>query len=310
MEILRPTISPGEQGIRVVAPSRSIAILGDETINSAENNLRTLGFNVSYGLNVNERDSQDTSSVESRISDINDALRDEDVDILLAAIGGYSTNQLLPFIDWDIFRKNPKVFCGYSDLTILCNSIFQMSGVVTYYGPNFSSFAKPESLGETGRKFRSTIEGESEEITSDDSDEKGQIVVVNEGYANGILIGGNLNSFNLLQGTEYFPNVENPVFLIEDDYLTDKGTFDRDLESLIQSKGFRNARGLIFGKFPKETGVTTDSIKAVINRHGKLSTIPIVSCVDFGHTNPKRTIPIGGNVSMRLGRNSIIQIQY
>lgn len=88
--------------------------------------------------------------------------------------------------------------------------------------------------------------------------------VINKGKAEGTIVGGNLCSFNLLQGTEYFPSLTNSVLFIEDDSSTNPLIFDRNLQSLIQQKGFGGVRGLVIGRFQKQSKITDHLLDQII----------------------------------------------
>ena len=80
------------------------------------------------------------ASRDARVEDLNEAFRDENVKAILTVIGGFNSNQLLDYIDYEAIKNNPKIFCGFSDITALSNAIYAKTGVVTYSGPHYSSF--------------------------------------------------------------------------------------------------------------------------------------------------------------------------
>ena len=128
--------------VRIIAPSRSFNLLSQETIDIATNRLEELGLKVSFGKNIrNEIDKNYCcASIEDRIEDLHDAFRDKNVKAILTVIGGYNVNQILDYIDYDLIKNNPKIICGFSDITALLNAITAKTGLVTYYGPHYSSF--------------------------------------------------------------------------------------------------------------------------------------------------------------------------
>ncbi|MGV8910393.1 MAG: LD-carboxypeptidase, partial [Propionicimonas sp.] len=138
MDVLFPhRLGPGSH-LRVIAPARSRAlVLENDHSHIAEARLQGLGLTVSYGTHVDERDRYDSSSVESRLADLHEAFADPQVDGILTVIGGFNSNELLPRTDYDLISANPKVLCGYSDITALQNAILAKTGLVTYssHGP-------------------------------------------------------------------------------------------------------------------------------------------------------------------------------
>ena len=97
-----------------------------------------MGLTVSYGKYVDELDDFKTTTVEHRLEDLHDAFADPKVQAIIPERGGSSANQLLKHTDFDLIKKNPKIFCGLSDITELAIAIYAKTGLVTYYGPHFT----------------------------------------------------------------------------------------------------------------------------------------------------------------------------
>lgn len=122
-------------------------------------------------------------------------------------------------------------------------------------------------------------------------------LIINEGKAFGTLIGANLCTFNLLQGTEYFPNLKDSILFIEDDEESQRHHFDRDFQSLIHQPGFENVKGIVIGRFQKASEIPNDILIKIIKTKKELNNLPVIAGVDFGHTSPMITYPVGGEVS-------------
>jgi muramoyltetrapeptide carboxypeptidase len=120
-------------------------------------------------------------------------------------------------------------------------------------------------------------------------------LVLNEGRADGTIVGGNLCTLNLLQGMEYAPKIADAIVFIEDDAESNPGTFDRDLMSLIHQPGFERVRGLVIGRFQRASGMTPDLLRTIVHSKRELRAVPVIAGVDFGHTDPKITFPVGGD---------------
>lgn len=131
--------------IRVISPSSSLTRTGKfEDKLKARERLERLGFMVSFGAHILENDLLESSSIASRLEDFHAAFADKSVKAVLCTIGGFDANELLPYIDWEIVRANPKIFCGFSDITVLHQAIFAKTGLVTYYGPGYIAFLMDE----------------------------------------------------------------------------------------------------------------------------------------------------------------------
>lgn len=129
-------------GVRVLAPAYSLAVpwITEELKNIAIKRFQELGLNLSFSEHVNELDDFESSSIESRVSDLHQAFADKSVKFIQTVVGGFNSNQLLRYLDYDLIKKNPKIICGESDITALTNAIYVKTGLVTYCGPSFFSF--------------------------------------------------------------------------------------------------------------------------------------------------------------------------
>ncbi|WP_227397190.1 S66 family peptidase [Jeotgalibacillus aurantiacus] len=309
--------------VRIIAPSRSASILSEQGIQVAKKSLEELGLIVTFGKHIFESDLHNSSSIQQRLNDIHNAFLDPNVKGILTAIGGFNSNELLPYLDYECIRQNPKILCGYSDITAIATAITTKTGLVTYSGPHFSSFHM-EKLQDYQTKFFKAclMQTNSYEITpslewSDDLwflDQKNRKLektawkVYNEGQASGQVYGGNLCTLNLLQGTSYMPNLEDSILFIEDDEMTIPETFSRDLVSLIQSGGKIN--GLVIGRFQRESKMTEEQLLFLLDKLPILKSIPVLYDVDFGHTQPIFTFPIGGRVELNSQSKRIVVTQF
>lgn len=305
--------------VRVIAPSRSIKIINAETHEIATKRLTDLGLKVTFGKNVDLCDDFTSSPIEARIEDLNEAFADKNVKAILTVIGGFNSNQLLTHIDYELIKNNPKIFCGFSDITALNDAIYAKTGLVTYSGPHYSSFGMKYGFDYTLDYFKKMLFSEDKvEVTSSDvwsndawfinQEERNfyknhGMFTINKGTAKGKIIGGNLSTLLLLQGTEYMPKFdEDTILFIENDssvsgsiYLVE---FDRMLQSLIQQPGFNNVRGIVLGRAEKSCDMTPQKWEMMIKNKEELKNIPVIADADFGHTTPIFTFPIGGTATI------------
>ena len=146
--------------IRIIAPSRSMAILGDDCINLATKRLEELGLKVTFAKHVKDFDSDYMcTNAKDRAEDLNEAFRDKNVKAILTVIGGFNSNQILKYLDFEMIKNNPKILCGFSDITILLDAIYAKTGLVTYYGPHYSSFGMKKGFEYTLEKFKNMFFG-------------------------------------------------------------------------------------------------------------------------------------------------------
>lgn len=301
--------------ICVIAPSRSLKIVSEAAIKQSLLVFNKMGLEVVFGKHVYEIDEFNSSSVESRLEDLHEAFLDPTIKGIFTAIGGFNSNQLLDKLNYNLIKQNPKVLCGFSDITALNNAIYTQTGLITYSGPHFSSFAMEKGIEYTIKFFKKCLmDTETFSITHSDtwSDDKWFLnqedrifiknsgpIVVNHGKAVGTLLGGNLCTLNLLQGSKYMPNITNSILCIEDDELKGSDSifeFDRDLQSLIHLKNFDKVKGILIGRFQNNSEISDNQIFELVKSKTELDNIPVITNINFGHTTPIVTLPIGGTV--------------
>ena len=290
--------------IRVIAPSRSLAIVNKEVFANALDFLRNAGYKITFSKNAYELDDfSNSSSIKSRADDLHHAFLDPNVKAILTCIGGFNVNQILHHIDYNIIKENPKILCGYSDITALLNAVYAKTGLVTYHGPHFSTFGFDVQRDFTYNNFCNILQSNNgfELIPSDNH----KYTVLQEGNCEGIAVGGNLCTLNLLQGTEFMPDLEDKILFIEDDNIVGKYfpmEFDRNLQSLLHCKGGDKVKAVIFGRFQEDSGINENALRKIIK--DKLSPeTPIIAGVDFGHVLPIATLPVGGKIKLSANGN-------
>jgi muramoyltetrapeptide carboxypeptidase LdcA involved in peptidoglycan recycling len=283
----------------------------------ADRTLGDLGLEVTFGRHALERDEYSSSSIESRVADLHDAFSDPSVQGVLTTIGGHNANQLLPHIDFDLLRRNPKVFCGYSDVTVLLNAIVERCGWTTYYGPHYSTFGVERGNQPTVDAFRAATQADgpfAPLVSKEWSDDEWYIDqerrefhpnpgprTLREGRAEGTLIGGNLDTLNLIQGTPYFPSVPDPILLIEEDDMAGPDfaiEFFRNMHSLLQQTELKGLRGILIARCPAKVQLTSDDLHYLLRSLSLPSGIPVIANVDTGHTLPMGTFPLGAKVTI------------
>lgn len=297
--------------IRVIAPSRSLSIVREGVFEKALKFLSDKGFMVSFSKNSRELDETNSSSIESRVEDLHDAFRDKNVKAILTCIGGFNVNQILEYIDYSVIENNPKILCGFSDITALLNAIYAKTGLVTYHGTHFSTFGFDDNIEYTNNYFEECIM-KSEGYIIEPSEQAKEYHVIQEGFCQGEIVGGNLCTLNLLQGTEFMPDLKGKILFLEDDnimgdYFTYE--FERNLQSLIQTVGFNGVKGIIFGRFDSGCKMDIHTVKRMVSTKRQLKNIPIVFNVDFGHVLPFATFPVGGVAKIKaIGKSVSMEI--
>jgi len=312
--------------IHVISPATSLKIIPESQREATNLRFRSLGLNVTFSENAEEFDEFESSSIDSRIVDFHKAFLDKKVNAIITTIGGFNSNQLLGHINYGLIKKNPKVFCGYSDITALQNAIYKKTKLVTYSGPHYSTFGMHTGFEYTLEYFKKCLmsdvafEVKAAEEWSDDQwflNQSKRLFIKNdgmktifEGKATGTILGGNLCTFNLLQGTEFMPSLKKALLFIEDDESSNPKLFDRNLQSLTHQPDFEWVKAIIIGRFQKASQMTGPLLEKIIKSKKELKNMPIIYNADFGHTTPQITFPIGGKAKIDLidKKNPLIEI--
>lgn len=318
--MIPPKLKRGDT-LRIVSPAISLAPIPQDQRELATERLTQLGLSLSYGTHAEAQDRFNSSPVAARLADLHAAFADPSVQGILTTLGGYNSNQLLDGLDYELIRAHPKILCGYSDITALTHAIYARSGLVTYAGPHFTTFAMRHGLDYTLHYFERCLMQagpylvEPAQTWSDDAwyqDQEARTfipnpgpLVIQEGRAEGILLGGNLSTFILLHGTPYLPSLEGSILLLEDDEEITLAHFDRFLQALLHQPGFAGVRGLIIGRFQRASQVEMEDLKAALRSKAALADIPIIVRADFGHTTPQFTYPVGGRGTLEARSETV-----
>lgn len=300
--------------VRVIAPSSALRAIGAVARKIIDARFAAVGLTCTFGAHIDECDDFESASVQSRVDDLHAAFADDQVAGIITVIGGYNANQMLPYLDWQLIRDNPKILCGYSDITALQAAMLAQADLVTYSGPHWSGFGMRDHFEMTQQGFLDCLFGAApfdlrvSDRWSDDEwflDQNVREWVPNEGWwvlrqgaAAGRIVGGNLCTLNLLQGTPYLPRLADSVLVIEDDFESRPHTFDRDLASLLQQPDAGTVRGLVIGRFQKRSNMSRELLRQIVETKRELDDLPIIANVDIGHTNPLLTFPIGGSIDL------------
>jgi muramoyltetrapeptide carboxypeptidase len=315
--IVPPKLRTGDT-VRVIAPARSRAmIMEHDNTRWIDERFAAMGLTLTFGEHVDEDDRFRSGSIEHRVADLHAAFADPSVAGIITVIGGFNSNELLPYLDFDLIAAHPKVFCGYSDITALQNAILARTGLVTYSGPHWSSWGMRDHFEPTGDWFRAAVTGDAPIVVepaqawTDDmwfADQDARTPVPNEGWwrlrpgrASGRIVGGNLCTLNLLQGTANMPSLDGALLFVEDDFESNTVAFARNLTSLLQQPDAEHVTGLVLGRFQAASGVTRAALDEIVARQPALAGKPVLAGVDFGHTSPQLTFPVGGTADVVVG---------
>jgi len=249
-------------------------------------------------------------SIKERSDDINNFFEDKSIDAIWCLKGGDTCNELLNFLDYKIIIKNPKIFIGLSDISVLLNAIYKKTGLITFHGWDpFSSYkdwnmVSEYSLNEFSRILINAKIGKVPAIKERKN--------IRAGKAEGVLISGNIRCFLKLAGTEYIPDLENKILLLEGLH-SDLKLVIYHIERLKQQHNFNKLRGIIVGQyysFDHQDQFDELNNKVYFEDVLKIKTkeynFPILKTYDFGHRCTNTFLPIGSKVKIDSSSKEII----
>ena len=252
-------------------------------------NLEKLGFKV-----INKRPVTKLPSTRRKVAQLHAAYLNKKVDIILAHRGGYSAMKLLPHLDFNLIRSNPKILAGFSDLSALLNVISERTGLITLHSPMVINFSPPSRFAI--RSFLNAVNGFPNKNLF-----KGVPVKVHRsGISRGRLKGGNLITLTALMGTEWETDTDGAILFLED--VEEKlYEVDRYLTQWILAGKLQKVKGLILGDF---RGIKDRDVYKILSSQMKID-FPLVSCPYIGHVKNKITLPVGARVELDTRKKAL-----
>lgn len=310
----------GSLTIGVFSSSAPISATVPVRYNRGKEYLAFKGIRIIDGKLFGKQDYYRSGSIKERADEFNQLLYDDEVQILMAAIGGNNTNSILPYIDYEYLKQHPKIIIGYSDTTALLLGIYAKTGLVTFYGPALaSSFGEfPPFVDMTFDYFKSIMEDGvmipyeyqmpavwTDEFINWGEQDRGKAEYTNDwvgvipGICRGRLIGGNLNTMEGFFGTEYMPEIRKGDILFMEDSLKDACTIERTFSLLKLAGVFDKIGGILLGKHEKfdDNGTGRKPYEILLEVLGDCQ-IPFLAEFDCCHTHPMFTMPIGCQVEL------------
>ncbi|QCX32327.1 LD-carboxypeptidase [Caloramator sp. E03] len=281
--------------IGIIAPASPA--YDKDSIERGVNILKEMGFDVVLGDSCFQRHGFLAGEDKIRVNDINKFFMDKSIDAIICLRGGYGTIRILDMIDYDVIRNNPKIFCGYSDITALHFAIFKNTKLVTFHGPMLASDIS-ENDDFTIKKF-------IECVTGNIKGKAYSLNAINQKDVEGRILGGNLSLICSLLGTAYENLFKDKILFIED-IDEEPYKIDRMLYQLKLCGVFNKVKAVILGQFTNCEAEDKDkslSFNQVIFDFFSKIQLPIYYDFLVGHEKRKITIPL--NVKVRIENNKL-----
>ncbi|WP_084645177.1 S66 peptidase family protein [Francisella uliginis] len=283
-----------------VALLASASAVTNEQIQDSINKIESLGLKVKLGRYVNTiyQDGYFSANAKYRAEDLKNAFSDPKIKAIFEVRGGWGSAQLLPLIDYNQIRNNPKIIIGFSDITSLLIAINKEAGLVTFHGPvgvqPWPDFAV-ESMKE--------ILFDSKRVTFKNV---AHVQTIYPGKSTGVLLGGNLSNLVALIGTKYEPNWKGKILFVEE--IGEKNyQIDRMMNQLYLAGVLSKINGFVFGECTKcENPIKRQqTLKDILKYYLVKDKIPSFMGASFGHGENNFTIPIGVNAEINADEKTI-----
>ncbi len=303
IRVIKPPRLKSGMVVGIISPASATFI--KEELGIVLDAVRGLGLVPQLAPHVCDRYGYLAGTDKDRAADINQFFQDSQIAALLPIRGGWGCSRILPYLDYEIIRQNPKIIIGFSDITALILGINARTQLITFHGPHgLTSWRTSQT-----ESFRRVLfAGETVTIANskdgDDSDRlmqvKNRIQTITPGIAKGKLIGGNLSVLSGIVGSPYLPNMAGAILFLED---TGENIYrlDRLMTHLKIAGVFDKLAGFIFGQCP---GCTPDAdygsltLEEVVWGHIQPLKIPAYYGAAIGHVENIVTLPIGLDVEI------------
>ena len=297
--MIKPKELKPDSTIGIISPSYW---LDEKVLKQTSKHFTDLGYKIILGSSNFLRCGPFAGTPQDRAKDIHEMFKNPKVDAIICARGGYGANKVLPLLDYDLIKNNPKIFLGYSDITAFLLSISQKTELITFHGPMLSSF-KENFIDYNYLHMLKVLQLKNKRKIF--SSPTSQVKILKSGIARGRIWGGNMTLLINRLGTPNALFTENIILFLEDvnEYLY---SFERNLIQMYESKMLNNINGLIIGELynfkdePVPFNKNTDEI--VMDICNKLD-IPIISNFPCGHGKYQCTLPISVPVELNVTSN-------
>lgn len=286
--------------IGVIAPSSAVDKDDLEPINQSVLLMEAAGFKIKFGKNVFKNTLGYGATPQEKAEDINEMFKDKEVKAIFCLSGGFNSNTTFEYLNYDIIKNNPKPLCGFSDSTSLENVIYAKTGVVTFNGPTFKSlttWATEYGYKEVIKRF---VEGSLELGQPED-----EYITIKEGTAEGILVGGNLSLTNQMCSGNYSIDFTDKILFIEEFCLeTPPELVSNYLYHLKQNGIFDKIKGIWVGNYDGSIALEKILLDVLEDKYD----FPIIKSNNFGHTEKKTLIPVGGKAKIDTTKEVKIEL--
>lgn len=271
----------------------------NEEVNEFLAMLTKRGYKYKLGKTMMLKEGYLAGSDEERAQDLMDMFLDPKIGAIFCYKGGYGCSRIIDKLDFDLIKKNPKLIVGFSDITVLLNVIYQKCSFPTLHG-DMGICLRHAPLNTVNNFFDLMENGFLAPLKNSEQ----ELTIINNGCAEGILVGGNLSLIYNLLGTPYEIDMKDKILFIED-VEEAPYSIDRMLCALKLAGKLKELKGVICGTFSSCTSESDQTVDELLDFYLHPLNIPVISNFECGHTNPFINLPIGLKVRLNTKEKSV-----
>ena len=301
--ILKPPHLKVGDTIGLISPAGAV---DQKTVDEFTQILLKLGLKVKLGKHILDRYGYLAGKDINRAADVNAMFADTSVQGIFTMAGGWGCNRILPLLDYNLIRQNPKIIMGFSDVTSLILAIYARSGIIAFHGPLATSTWNTFSVEHVQRIL---FNGEAMILINLLST---PVETITSGKVRGRLVGGNLSLVTALVGSGYLPDWDKTILFVEE-VREDVYRVDRMLTQLKLAGILDKIAGFIFGQCTKcsagEDNEPSLTLQEVLSDRIKPLGIPAWYGSMIGHIPDKFTLPLGVEVEIDADLGAIRMLE-
>lgn len=300
------------QTVGIISPSAASADRMEYTF--AKEAMEAMGLKVKVGSNFKNRFGHLAGTDEERAADFNDMFADPEIKAIICLRGGSGAARILPLIDYEQVKANPKPLLGYSDITALHCALQSQTGLISFHGPNGSGSWNSFHANQFQQLFfdQKLLSFKNEVTKGDDLVAKGnRIQTLTSGTVDGKILGGNLTVLTALSGSIYYPDFQNSILFIED-VGEDPYRIDRMMSTLKLNGTLGKIKGFVFGQCSDckpGSGYGAFTVDQIMDQYIIPLNIPAYIGAMIGHIPKQFIVPVGARVRLNADQGSITLLE-
>lgn len=262
--------------------------------------MESAGFNIKFAPNAVSNKLGYSATAKQKADDINYMFQNDEIKAIFCISGGFNSNSTFDYLDYDVIKYHPKIICGFSDSTSLLNAIYAKTGLVTFHGPTFKALTSWQTKYGYEEVIKRFVEGGLSLGQADD-----EYVIIKEGKAKGILVGGNLSLVNEMVCGKYSIDFTDKILFLEELFVETPPELVSNYFYYMKQNGvFDKIKGIWLGNYDGAVSIEKILLDTLDGEYN----LPIIKSNNFGHIDKKTVIPIGTMAKIDTDQENKIEL--